>query len=200
MLTELAEGDNVVAFSFEGRLEKADVERAIRRLDAAFEHGGRVHLFIEVRDFQGMAADAWLSDLRHGLHYLTRLKQFGRVAIVSEQSWIRAASRIESALLPFVKYEVYTPEHRDRALAWAKGEVAEPHSAPLRIVGDDGTIFAFEIDGRITPAAIDALYDRFSVLSVADRKLKISGVEAFAPQTCGALRDCGRAGLDAPGC
>ena len=174
MLTELAGGANIIALSFEGRLEKGDVERAMHRLDTAFKQSGPVHLFIEVRDFKGMAGDAWLSDLGHGLHYLTRLKQFGRVAIVSRQSWIRTASRIESALLPFVKYEVYTPEQRDQALAWVKGEVGEPHPSPLRIVEDaDGDIFAFEIDGRITPAAIDALYDRFSQWARSDRKLRI---------------------------
>ena len=177
MLTELADGENIIALSFEGRLEKDDIERAMNRLDAAFEQGGPVHLFIEVRDFQGMSADALRSDLSHGLQYLTRLKQFGRVAIVSEQSWIRTASRIESAVLPFVTYEVYTPDQRDRALDWVRGNVADPHPAPLRIVDDgDDDIFAFEVDGRITPAAIDTLYDRFAQLAASDRKLRILAV------------------------
>lgn len=174
MLTELYDSENIIALSFEGRLEKGDVERATHLVDAAFERGGPVHLYIEVRDFQGLSGDAWLSDLRHGLHYLTRLKQFGRIAIVSEQGWIRTASRIESALLPFVKYEVYTSDQRDRALAWVKGAVAEPHDPPLRIVEDaGGDLLEFEIGGRITPAAIDALYDRFSQLARSGRKMKI---------------------------
>lgn len=174
MLTELAEGENVVALSFCGRLEKADVERAMRRLDAAFDQGGLVHLFIELRDFEGMAIDAWFSDIVHGLRYLSRLKQFGRVAIVSEQSYIRTASRIESALLPFITYEVYRQDQRDHALAWVRGEVAEAHPAALRVLdeADDG-LLVFAIDGRITPAAIDGLHDRFTEMVQGDRKLKI---------------------------
>src|SRR3546814_7905782 len=77
-------------------------------------------------------------DLRHVLHYLARLKQFGRIAIVTDQSWVRIASSIESALLPYVSYEVYPVAQRDRALAWVKGECDTPHpQAVHRISGDD---------------------------------------------------------------
>lgn len=130
MLSELDGGDALIALSFSGRLEKEDVERAMRRLETAFERGGPVHLFIEVKGFQGMSLEAWVSDFTHGLRFLGRLKQFGRVAIVSDQGGIRTASRIESAVLPHVTYEVYPPAQRDHALAWAKGEVSDPHPAP----------------------------------------------------------------------
>lgn len=126
MLTELSDADDIVAISVSGRLEKADVEHIMQRLDRAFERHGKVHVFAEILAFEGMAMDAWLSDIRHGLSYLGRLGQFGRVAIVSDQSWIRLASRIESAVLPFISYEVFTPEQRDHALAWVKGEVDSP--------------------------------------------------------------------------
>src|SRR3546814_4924295 len=54
------------------------------------------------------------------------------------RSWVRIASRIESALLPYVSYEVYPVAQRDRALAWVKGEVDTPHpQAVRRIPGDD---------------------------------------------------------------
>ena len=174
MLIELAGSERIIALSFEGRLEQSDVARSMDLLDAAFAQGGLVHLFIEVPDFKGLSGDAWLSDLSHGLHYLTRLKQFGRVAIVSDQSWVRTISRIESALLPFLTYEVYTSGQRDHALAWVRGEVGDPHCAPLRILeSDDADILAFVIDGRITPAAIDLIYDRLAQLADGDRTLKI---------------------------
>ena len=66
MLTELADGENIIALSFEGRLEKDDIERAMNRLDAAFEQGGPVHLFIEVRDFQGRLGGSRSSASRAG--------------------------------------------------------------------------------------------------------------------------------------
>ncbi|WP_206239197.1 SpoIIAA family protein [Novosphingobium terrae] len=164
---------DVIALSITGRLEKADIEKAMALLDAAFARGGKVHLFVEVRDFTGMPADAWLSDLRHGLRYLTKLHQFGRVAIVSDQSWVRAASRIESALLPFVTYHVYRPEQRDHALAWARGEVSDPQPPALQVVEDGQGIITIEINGRITPQTVDALAEQIARFSGEGRSLRL---------------------------
>lgn len=182
MLTDQTEKDDVIILSMSGRLEKADVDQAMRRLDKAFESGGKVHLFVEVLGFEGMPREAWWSDLSQGFHYLSRLKQFGRIAIVSDQSWIRIASRIESALLPFVTYEVYTPDQRDHALAWVKGDVPIARAETLRVLSNGGAeIVAFEVDGRVTRDGIDALYAHLSPLATSDAKLKLlNHVKHFA--------------------
>jgi len=51
-----------------------------------------------------------------------KLGRFGRVAVVADQAWMRAATRFESAVLPNVSYRVFEPGERDEALAWARGE------------------------------------------------------------------------------
>ena len=182
MLTDQTEKDDVIILSMSGRIEKTDVDQAMRRLDTAFERGGKVHLFVEVLGFEGMPKEAWWSDLSHGFHYLSRLKQFGRIAIVSDQSWLRIASRVESALLPFVTYEVYTPDQRDHALAWVKGDVPTARPETLRVLSNgDAQIIAFEVDGRITRDGIDALYAHLSPLAKPDAKLKLlNHVKHFA--------------------
>ncbi|WP_263588857.1 STAS/SEC14 domain-containing protein [Sphingopyxis sp. GC21] len=172
MLTELSDAQDIIAVSISGRLERADVERIMQRLDAAFARHGKVHIFAEVRAFEGMSADAWLSDIRHGLGYLGRLGQFGRIAIVSDQSWIRIASRIESALLPFVSYEVFTPEHRDHALAWVKGEIDVPRPPAVTLADEDGFI-RFDVNGRITRENIEALQARIEAVAGAEVPLRL---------------------------
>ncbi|MFD1960519.1 STAS/SEC14 domain-containing protein [Novosphingobium panipatense] len=102
MLTQLNGENDIIALSVGGRIEKDEMELAFRLLDEAFARDGKVHIFVEVLDLQSIAPDALLFDLRHVLHYLARLRQFGRIAIVTDQSWVRIASRIESALLPYV--------------------------------------------------------------------------------------------------
>ena len=174
MLTELSDAADIIAVSITGRLEKADVERIMQRLDAAFERGGKVHIFAEVTKFEGMPIEAWISDIGQGVRYLGHLGQFGRVAIVSDQSWIRVASRIESALLPFVSYEVFTPDQRDHALAWVKGEAASPRPEALHITSEGGLV-AFEVNGRITRESIDALLDRVGAASRAEGSLRLLG-------------------------
>lgn len=50
-----------------------------------------------------------------------KLDRFGRVAVVADQAWIRAGTRLESALLPSIRYRVTMPDERDEALAWVIG-------------------------------------------------------------------------------
>ena len=45
----------------------------------------------------------------------------GRVAVVAFQGWVRAGSRLESAMLPNLRYRVYEPDERAEALAWVMG-------------------------------------------------------------------------------
>jgi len=59
-----------------------------------------------------------------------KLDRFGRVAVVSDQPWMRVSSRLESAMLPNISYRVCKPEERDEALAWAfEQTVGEPIAA-----------------------------------------------------------------------
>ncbi|MCF8706292.1 SpoIIAA family protein [Rhizorhapis sp. SPR117] len=173
MLTQLIDGKDIIALSVGGRIEKDEMELAFRLLDEAFARDGKVHIFVEVLGLESIAPDALLFDLRHVFHYLVRLKQFGRIAIVTDQSWVRIASRIESALLPYVSYEVYPVAQRDRALAWVKGEVDTPHPQAVRRIPGDDDIQAFEVDGRITADELDGLYAHLFEVAQSDSPLKI---------------------------
>ena len=185
MLTQLNGEKDIIALSVGERIEKDEMELAFRLLDEAFARDGKVHIFVEVLDFQSIAPDALLFDLRHVLHYLARLRQFGRIAIVTDQSWVRIASRIESALLPYVSYEVYPVTQRDRALAWVKGEVDTPYAQAVRRIPGDDDICAFEVDGRITADELDGLYTHIFEVSQPDSPLKIlvrmKRYDGFAP-------------------
>lgn len=184
MLNDLSGTDDIIITSISGHLDKDDVRRIMERLDAAFARGGKVHVFAEVTNFKGMSADAWISDISHAAHYLTRLGQFGRIAIVSDQSWIRTASRIESALLPLVSYEVYTPDQRDHALAWVKGETDTPRPTTVSITSDNG-ITTLKIDGSITRESGDVVRDYLSEAAKGSAPLKIladvRGYDGFDP-------------------
>ena len=59
--------------------------------------------------------------MSRALPLLGKLDKFGRVAVVADQGWVRAGSRLESAMLPNIKYRVYEPDERAEALAWVTG-------------------------------------------------------------------------------
>lgn len=113
---------DVIALTVEGKLEGAELETVMDRLEPMLEAGGKVHVFVETRSISGIAIDGLADYMKRAVPLLGKLSRFGRVAVVADQGWIRLATQIESAILPGISYRTYTPDQRDVALAWVKGE------------------------------------------------------------------------------
>src|SRR5690606_25167196 len=112
--------------------------------------------------------------LRRAASTLGSLRRFGRIAVVADQRWVRVAARLESALLPYVSYEVFPPDERERAFRWVVGQEAHPHGPALSIIDtDDPAVVGFEIDGRLTEAEIRAMTDHFERGLEAGGRLRI---------------------------
>ena len=80
-----------------------------------------MHMFIETRSLGTLELAGFGGHLARAIPLLKELRRFGRIAVVADQAWVRAGTRVESALLPFVSYRVFRPEQRDEALAWVAG-------------------------------------------------------------------------------
>lgn len=113
--------DDVIALIISGRITGDDLTPIVDRIEGAMAAHGRVHIFVEADAISGIMFDEIGEYLGRALPLLGKLKHFGRVAIVADQAWIRAASRIESAALPFISYRVFKPGDRGAALAWVTG-------------------------------------------------------------------------------
>ena len=84
------------------------------------------------------------------------------MAIVADQSWIRWAANLESALLPHVSYETFESAERDRAWAWVQGEAEIPHGPAFKIIETDRPdAMAFEIDGHLAKAELERVTAHF---------------------------------------
>lgn len=112
--------DDVIALTVRDEVGSADLEAVMDRLESALGRHGQVHVFVETRALDGVALSGLGSHIARAMPLLGQLKKFGRVAVVADQAWVRAGTRVESALLPFVSYRVFKPEQRDEALAWVK--------------------------------------------------------------------------------
>jgi hypothetical protein len=96
--------------------------------------------------------------LERALPMLGQLARFGRVAVVSESAWLRALTRLESALLPNISYQTFTPDEREQALAWVEGRSSQPHGPALWVIDTDRPdVFAFELDGKLTTPEVRAV-------------------------------------------
>jgi hypothetical protein len=116
--------DDVLALEMSGTITGDDLDAIMDRADAIMAAHEKIHVFVETRGIGGMQLSALPHHFSRALPLFGRLGRFGRVAVVADQAWMRAATRLESAVLPNIRYRVFEPEERDEALAWALGKKA----------------------------------------------------------------------------
>ena len=113
--------DDVLAVSLSDRITGDELDQIMDRLDAIMAHHDKVHVFVQTHSIDGIELKGLGAYMARAMPLLGKLNRFGRVAVVADQAWIRAASRLESAVLPLISYRVFEPQDRDAALAWVSG-------------------------------------------------------------------------------
>ena len=113
--------DDVLAVSLSDRITGDELDRIMDRLDAIMAHHDKVHVFVQTHSIDGIELKGLGAYMARAMPLLGKLNRFGRVAVVADQAWIRAATRLESAVLPFISYRVFEPQDHDAALAWVSG-------------------------------------------------------------------------------
>lgn len=113
--------DDVLAVSLSDRITGDELDRIMDRLDAVMAHHDKVHVFVQTHSIDGIELKGLGAYMTRAMPLLGKLNRFGRVAVVADQAWIRAATKLESAVLPFISYRVFEPQDRDAALAWVSG-------------------------------------------------------------------------------
>ena len=121
MLDFIDSADDVIAVRVADRISGDELDTIMDRLDGAMARHDKVHVFAETRSIDGIEIAGLGAYMARAMPLLGKLGRFGRVAVVADQAWIRAVTRIESAVLPHISYRVFEPEERDAALAWVTG-------------------------------------------------------------------------------
>lgn len=121
MLEILESASGVIAVRVSQTITGADLDTIMGRLDQVMALHGKVHVFAETHGIDGIELAGLPAYTARAMPLFGQLSRFGRVAVVSDQAWIRAGSRLESALLPSISYRVSSSEDRERALAWVSG-------------------------------------------------------------------------------
>jgi hypothetical protein len=121
MLELIDSPDDVIALRMSGKITGADLDAVMNRLDHIMASHDKVHVFVETHSIDGIEVSGLPSYMARALPLFGKLGHFGRVAVVADQGWIRAGTRMESAFLPNISYRVFMPEERAKALAWVTG-------------------------------------------------------------------------------
>lgn len=118
MLELIPAPTNVLAVVISGKVTGDDIDTVMDRLDDAMNSYDKVDVFVETRSLDGIEVSGLPRYWMRALPLLGKLARFGRVAVVADQAWVRAGTRIESFILPSISYRTYLPENRDEALNW----------------------------------------------------------------------------------
>ena len=176
MLEFLKSPNDVIAIKIAGKLDAAEFDALVERIEGAIEGRDKTHMYMEVEGFSGFDLEAFAHYLPRGLAMLGKLDRFGRIAVVADQRWVRAWTRIESALLPGISYEIFMPEERDVALAWVEGRRDRPHEPAIRIIETDSEdVIGFELNGKLDVEDVEAAAANFERAFESGRPLRILG-------------------------
>ena len=121
----LSTGDDVIALTVSHKITGGDLQAIMDRLDQMMSRHPKVHVFVETKQIDGIEIAGLPGYMARAMPLFGKLGQFGRVAVVADQSWIRFGTRVESALLPFISYRTFEPDEREVALAWVSGSVPD---------------------------------------------------------------------------
>jgi len=110
--------DDVLAVSVAGMITDDDLNLVMGHLENLMSRCETVDVFVETKAIEGISLSGLPAYMARALPLFGKLSRFGRVAVVADQRWVRAGTRLESAILPNIEYRIFLPERRDEALAW----------------------------------------------------------------------------------
>ena len=114
--------DDVLAVEISGTITGEDLDAIMDRTDKIMAEHDKIHVYCETHGINGLQLSAMPHHMGRAFPLFGKLDRFGRVAVVADQAWMRAGTRLESAMLPNISYRVYEPEEREEALEWALGK------------------------------------------------------------------------------
>lgn len=126
MLEFIKSPDDVLAVKLTGKITGKDLEAITDRIEGLFVKPGKVNFYVETHGIDGFEVGALPHHLNRTFPLFSKMDRFGRVAVVADQAWMRVLTRFESAVLPYVSYQVYEPGERKEALDFAFGKELVP--------------------------------------------------------------------------
>lgn len=191
MIEILETEPGVIALKISGRMRGEEFDELTTLVERSLEAHERTHVYIEIHDNFSFDVSAMAAYLPRGAAMLTKLERFGRIAIVTEERWIRWATKIESAVLPGISYETFDLVEHVQALAWVEGKRPLPHAPSIMIMeSDKPDVIGFEIDGKISAVEAQAAADYFKGVLEGSRPLRLLGkMKHFGGAELGAFFD-----------
>ena len=142
--------DNAHRIVVMAEFQQSDAEKLVQFAAERNAAGGGGNLLLDVTAVTDFTFSAVAVEFAHIPSLVKWIYGLDRIAIISDDDWVRTGARLESALLPGVVYEVYDEDEEDAARAWVLGQADGAHTGAVRELDiGNPNIAAFEISGRL---------------------------------------------------
>ncbi len=150
--------DHLLAVRLSGAVTADDIARYRALADEKLDAQPLVSLLIDTTGLDEIDLGAVGEGLKADAEFLRHLDRYHRCAIVADQGWLRFSTRLLAPLVPRVEVEVFAADAVDEAEAWAAALPELPRSSAIRrIATREDDAVAFEVDGVIDAASVDAM-------------------------------------------
>ncbi|MEO0626627.1 MAG: STAS/SEC14 domain-containing protein, partial [Bacteroidota bacterium] len=98
-----------------GQLTQKDYDLLDVLIEDQKKEYGKARIYLEIVDLQGISFRAIWQDLRTTIKHYTQIE---RIAIVGDQSWLKATIKVSDLMTPGLDMQAFPTEERQRALNW----------------------------------------------------------------------------------
>ncbi len=118
MFTVTAEGANRIDIEFSGKLDSEEMKFALDELVSKSQDIEKGRMLYRVGDFRLPTLAAIGIEFSRLPSMFGLIRKFERCAVLADQTWIKAISEIEGALIPGVEIQGFNLDQKGEAEAW----------------------------------------------------------------------------------
>ncbi|OBV10834.1 STAS/SEC14 domain-containing protein [Erythrobacter dokdonensis] len=168
-----------------GQITPDDTAKFVAFAQAQNEAGEGGNILIDMVSMAGFSWSAVAEELAHIPALMQWLYRLDRIALVSDEEWIRTMARLESALLPGVVYAVYDADEAGAARAWVLEESERAHAGAVSARDEGADVVVIELTGRLDRAesenALDLVRARLDITGARRLMVVVRKWHGFDP-------------------
>ncbi|WP_227369709.1 STAS/SEC14 domain-containing protein [Halomonas sp. M20] len=109
---------HVVAMRVSGCIDADDLQRGIDAIEHTKKSHDKISFFVEVDNLRWMTGTALMRDIGYGLTQFGRMHRFHRIAVVSDQQWVRSVASVQNQLFSSIEVRPFKKEEKETAMQW----------------------------------------------------------------------------------
>lgn len=127
--------DTTLEISIQGKLTEESIVSTIGDIDRFLSNGENLKLVMRVDDMGFANFRAFMADLTEGIKTLPKIGHLDRIALATNQTWLKVGSKIDSALIPDLIVKTFDLEEMDAARSWVDADPTPTATEPVNPSG-----------------------------------------------------------------